>query len=197
MDDDLIVGLFRDRDENAIAEAKKRYEAYCMYIANNILTSRQDAEECVNDVLLAAWNSIPPQEPKNLKTYLGKLTRETAIDRFRMNTAKKRVNDEAVVPLDEIADVIGGFDVETEVEEAELSRLISKYLRSVNETKRNVFIRRYWYYDSVQMICERYGFKKSKVISILKRTRDDLAGYLRKEGYYFEKRNSKQDNRQH
>lgn len=196
MDDELIVRLFYDRDESAITEAKKRYESYCMYIACNILHSRQDAEECVNDALLAAWNSIPPQKPENLRSYLGKLIRETAIDRLRINTAKKRINDEAVLSLDEITEIIGGTDVESAVEEAELSRLISEFLRSQSETKRNVFIRRYWYYDSVQAICERYGFTKGKVLSILKRTRDELALYLRKEGYY-EKRNGKQDNRKH
>ena len=82
VNDKEIVQLFSERNEDAVSEAKKRYENYCMYIANNVLRNRQDAEECVNDALLSAWNSIPPNDPENLKTYLGKLVRETAINRY-------------------------------------------------------------------------------------------------------------------
>ena len=186
MDDYLIVKLFWDRDESAISEAKKQYDKYCMHIADNILQNPQDAEECVNDSLLDAWNSIPPQKPENLKTYLGKLVRRTAIDRLRINTAKKRITDGTLLSLEEISEIIGKSDVESSVEKAELTRLISKYLRSIDETKRNVFIRRYWYYDSIKSICERYGFTKNKVVLMLKRTREDLKEYLRKGGYYYD-----------
>ena len=184
MNDQAIVQKYWDRNEDAISDSKKQYEDYCLYIANNALHDRQDAEECLNDALLAAWNSIPPQKPENLKTYLGKLIHEIAIDRWRKNTRQKRIRSELVQSLDEIEEIVSGQNFDAEIEEAELSREISRYLYSISETKRNVFIRRYWYYDSIESICERYGFGKSKVLVMLKRTRDDLAQHLKKEGYF-------------
>ena len=183
MNDREIVGMFLDRNEDAIAEAKKEYEKYCLYIANNVLRDSGEAEECVLDALYAAWESIPPQRPENLRTYLGKLTREIAVDRRRMNTRKKRIRKDAVKSLDEIGEIAAGGDIGADLEEAELSRAISRFLYSIDEEKRNVFIRRYWHFDSVRSICGRYGFGKSKVLMMLKRTRDDLAAYLKKEGY--------------
>ncbi len=183
VNDKEIVQLFRERNEDAVSEAKKRYEDYCMYIANNVLHDRRDAEECFNDALLSAWNSIPPNDPENLKTYFGKLVRETAINRFKANNRQKRIKPEICQSLDEIAEIVSGGDVEEVIEGKELSVAISRFLYSVDETKRNVFIRRYWFYDPVDSICKRYGFGKSKVLMMLKRTRDDLAEYLKKEGF--------------
>ena len=184
MNDQAIVSMFWGRNEDAISESKKQYEDYCLYIANNVLHDRQDAEECLNDALLAVWNSIPPHTPDNLKTYIGKLIHEIAIDRWRKNNRKKRIRSELVQSLDEIEEIVSGQDFDEKIEEAELSREISRYLYSISETKRNVFIRRYWYYDSIETICERYGFGKSKVLVMLKRTRDDLAQHLKKEGFF-------------
>ena len=183
MDDKAIVLKFWDRDEDAVNESKKQYGDYCLYIANNVLHDRQDAEECVNDALFAAWNSIPPQKPENLKTYLGKLTREIAINRWKSNKRQKRIPSEITQSLDEIAEMVSGGDFEEELELTELSAEISRFLSYVDETKRNVFIRRYWHYDSIESICQRYGFGKSKVLMMLKRTRDDLARHLQKEGF--------------
>ena len=180
---DETVRKFRDRDEDAVAEAKARYGEYLLFIAGNILRDRRDADECVNDALLAAWDSIPPHEPENLKTYLGKLVREIAINRWKMNNRQKRVRSELTQSLDEIGEIVSGGDLDSVFEEAELARAISRFLRSVDETKRNVFIRRYWYYDPIDDICRRYGFKRSKVTMMLKRTRDALAEHLRKEGF--------------
>ena len=183
MNDQAIVQLFWDRNEDAISESKKQYEDYCMYIAENVLHSRQDSEECLNDALLAAWKSIPPQKPENLRTYLGKLIREIAIDRWKKNNRQKRIRSDICQSLDEIAEIVSGGDFDEEIEERELSHAISTFLSSIEETKRNVFIRRYWHYDSIDSICARYGFGKSKVLMMLKRTRDDLAQYLKKEGF--------------
>ena len=183
MEDQAIVTLFRERNEDAIVEAKKRYRDYCTYIAYNVLHDKQDAEECLNDMLLAAWNSIPPQNPENLRTYLGKLIHQIAIDRWKSSHRQKRISRENVQPFDEIAEIVSGGELDSRLEEAELSREISRYLYSVDQTKRNVFIRRYWYYDSISSICQRYGFGKSKVQMMLKRTRDGLAEHLRKEGF--------------
>lgn len=183
MNDSDIVNLFWARNEDAISESKKGYETYCLYIAQNLLNDRQDSEETLNDVLLAAWKSIPPQRPNNLKTYLGKLTREIAVDRLRKNGAKKRVPNEEISSLDELEELIGAYDVEQAVTESELSSLLSAFLRSIREDDRTIFIRRYWHYDSVKTICAKYGFGQSKVLVSLKRTRDKLALYLKKEGY--------------
>ena len=183
MKDDEIVDLFWKRDEHAITETQKVYGNYCMHIARNILFNEQDAEECFNSVLLAAWESIPPQKPQNLKTYLGRLARIISFDCVRKKNMKKRIPEEAVISMDELQDVFGSLDVESAVEEEELSRLISVFLRSCKEDDRNIFVRRYWYYDPVNEICTRYGFGKSKVTVSLKRTRDKLAQYLKGEGY--------------
>ena len=183
MNDDVFVRRFRDRNESVLADTKDLYGSYCHAIAWNILRDEQDAEECVNEALLAAWNSIPPQQPENLKIYLGKLSREIAIDRWRKKHAQKRIPASALLCLDELEEVVGTSQVETSVEVEALSRQISVFLRSLRETERNVFVRRYWYCDSVENICTRYGFGKSKVLMMLKRTRDRLAEYLKKEGY--------------
>ena len=184
MKDEVLVRRFLERDELALAEARTRYGAYCLAVARNICPEPGDAEECLNDALLATWNSIPPQEPEDLKTYLGKLTRERAIDRWREARAKKRTPPDGLVSLDELEDMIGENAVEEAVEYAELSRAISAFLYTVREAERNVFIRRYWYGDSVESICARTGYKKSRVLMMLKRTRDRLADRLRKEGYH-------------
>ncbi len=184
MNDDLLVQRFLRRDESALSTAREAYGRYCFSIAQNVLRNEEDSEEALNEALLAAWNSIPPQEPKNLKTYLGKLIREIAIDRLRKNHAQKRIPRGELLPLDELETLIGENQLEDTLEEAELSRIISGFLRAQKETERNVFIRRYWYYDSIEEICRRYGFGKSKVLMMLKRTRDRLAETLKKEGYF-------------
>ena len=183
MTDESIVISFWKRDEAALAESKKAYGRYCFYIAQKILNCTEDSEECLDDVLLAAWNSIPPQRPNNLKTYLGKITRETAIDMLRKRTAKKRVPSEAIVALDELEEIIGENDADLSMKEQELSKCISCFLRKLPQDDRIIFIRRYWYYDSIEDLCKRFDYGKSRVLMKLKRTRDKLAKYLEKEGY--------------
>ena len=182
MNDQAIVQRLLERDEDAISEAKKQYENYCMYIANNVLHDRQDSEECMNDALLAAWNSIPPQKPENLRTYLGKLIREIAINRWKKNTRQKRIRSEIIQSLDEMAEIVSGGDIETSIEENELSKEISKFLYSIDETKRNVFIRRYWYYDSVREIAADFGVNERSIATVLFRMRAQLKKELLKEG---------------
>ncbi|MBQ7500670.1 MAG: sigma-70 family RNA polymerase sigma factor [Clostridia bacterium] len=185
-DAELVEGLF-GRDEDVIGEIKRRYKDYCLYIARNILSNEEDAEECLNDVLLAAWNSIPPNRPKNLRTYLGKIMRESAIDRLRINKAGKRTAPGDVLPLDEFDFMIGSCGVQKDVESAELSGMINFFLGTLKDNERNIFIRRYWYFDPIESICTRYGFGKGKVKMTLKRTRDRLADFLKKEGYLYER----------
>ena len=187
MIDEELVGRLFARDEEVIGEIKSHIGDYCLYIARNILSSEQDCEECLNDVLLAAWNSIPPHRPKNLKTFLGKIMRETAIDRLRMNRAGKRVAPGDVLPLDEFEFTVGSSGVQSEIEASEFSDMITAFLGTLKETERNVFIRRYWYFDPIESISKRYGFAQGKVKMMLKRTRDRLAKYLEKEGYLHER----------
>ncbi len=182
MNDETLVARIYARDESAVGEAEARYAACCLAIARNVLPDRRDAEECLSDALLAAWNSIPPARPANLKTYLGKLIRDAAVDRWRKNHAAKR-SAPAIVPLEELEELIGKNEIDAALEEAELSRRLSAFLRTRREAERIVFLRRYWYYDSIEQICNRYGFGKSKVTVSLKRTRDKLAEHLKKEGY--------------
>ena len=187
MDDRSIVKKFYDRDESAISDTKRAYEGYCKRIANNILTDRRDCEECVNDALFAAWNSIPPNKPEHLKAYMGKLTREKALDMLRKNNAQKRIDQKTLVPFDELDETVGGNTVEDSVTSEELSRIISAFLLSQKASERKVFVRRYWYCDPISDICKRYGYGQSKVLMMLKRTRDKLAERLKKEGYLYEK----------
>lgn len=183
MNDKEIVGMFIERDEKAISESHGKYGNYLNYISYNVVYDKQDAEECVNDALLAAWNSIPPHKPENLKTYLGKLAKRIAVSRLRQNRASKRLPTEYAVSLDEIAEIAVDEDFDASITDEELSARISSFLRSLPESERNIFIRRYWYGDSIDNICERYGFGASKIKMTLKRTRDKLANILKKEGY--------------
>ena len=182
MTDREIVQLFRRRDEAAIEQAEQVYALYCRSIAARILSDATDVEECVNDVWLAAWNSIPPKEPERLATYLGKLSRNIAIDRVRASGAQKRRTERYALSLDELAEVIpDGNDPEQQVRAAELERAIGAFVRELPEAQRRVFLCRYWYLDSLAEIGERFGYSESKVKSLLHRTREKLRHYLQKE----------------
>jgi RNA polymerase sigma-70 factor (ECF subfamily) len=187
LNDEQTIKKFFDRDESALSDARLAYGDYCRSVANGILKDSRDSEECVNDTFFAAWNSIPPDRPENLKAYLGKLTRNGALDILRKNNAEKRIPSAALVPFDELEEATGEAMVEDQLTVSELSRIISDFLHSQKETERKVFIRRYWYCDSISDICARYGYGKSKVLMMLKRTRDKLAESLKKEGYTYEK----------
>lgn len=182
MTDREIVLLFRSRDETAIEQVQQAYTLYCLSIASRILSDAADAEECINDVWLAAWNSIPPNEPERLATYLGKLTRNIAIDRVRAKGAQKRCTEQYALSLDELDEIIPGGSVpETHVHAAELERAISAFVRDLPEAQRRVFLCRYWYLDSLAEIGKRFGYSESKVKSMLHRTREKLRNYLQKE----------------
>ena len=183
MDDERIVGLFWQRDEAAIAETKNKYEKYCFSIAYRILNDHEDAKECVNDVFLGAWNSIPPHRPEVLSTFLGKITRRIALKKVRSQSAAKRGGGEACVSFEELEECIpSGMAVDERLEEAELVRIIDSFLEGLTVTERRVFLRRYWFFDSIGEISKRYGFGNSRVKMILKRTRDKLRVRLKEEG---------------
>lgn len=182
MDDCRIVELYWNRSENAISETDTKYGAYCHKIAYNILTNKEDAEESVNDTYMAAWNSMPPHRPSILSSFLGKITRRISIDRWRARSAYKRGGGEIILALDELEECIADdLNVEKELERKELIRSFNRFLSSLPQTERSVFLCRYWYLDSIQDISEHFSFSQSKVTSMLHRTRIKLRRQLEKE----------------
>lgn len=183
MEDKQIIELYWKRDETAIVRCQERYGSYCGVIARNILQSPQDAEECVNDVWLAAWDSIPPQRPANLAAYLGKLTRNRAIDRWRSLHREKRGGDSIPLALEELAEVLPAEeDPERRLLGKELGRAVNGFLAGLSAKERNVFLCRYWYFDGIAAISAAFGYSPSKVKSMLHRTRKKLKSYLEQEG---------------
>lgn len=183
MKDEEIVELFWKRSEDAVEETQRAYKNYCGTIAFQIVGSREDAEECVNDALAAAWNSIPPQKPEDLKTYMGKLTREISISRRRRERAQKRTPGEYQVSLEEIGEVAADRDLIDELDSRALAEEISRFLWTLPEEQRDLFVRRYWYGDSIEAACRRFGIGQSKAKVSLKRTRDRLRDHLIQRGY--------------
>ena len=184
MDDANIVQLYWDRDEQAIPATSDKYGNYCASIARNILGNQEDAEECVNDTYLSAWNSMPPHRPNILSAYLGKITRNLSIKRFRHHTAGKRGGGTYPIVLDEIAELVSGIDsVEQEIDYRELVQTINAFLGRLPADKRNIFVCRYWYFDSISNIASRFGMTENHVSVMLNRLRLKLHNYLLKEGF--------------
>ena len=183
MEDAAIVALYWARDEQALAETATKFGAYCRKIADNILHSAQDVEECENDTWLAAWNSMPDNRPARLAPYLGRITRNLALDQLDKATAQKRGSGQTFAPLDELAECVAApGSVEDNFDATETGRLISEFLRTLPEETRNIFLRRYWYCDATADIAKRYGIGESKVRVTLHRMRTKLKAYLEKEG---------------
>ncbi len=185
MEDSRIVALFYARDERALSEVQEKYGAYCLKIALHILDNLQDAEECVNDTLLRAWESIPPANPRLLGAYLGKLARNISLDRYKAAHAAKREASLYVLSLDELAEYLPAGDATSPVppaDAAELGAAINRFLKGQRAEVRNVFILRYFHGDPVESIARRRGMSESKVKSMLHRTRGKLRKYLESEG---------------
>ena len=188
MEDQQIVDLYWERDERAIAESDAKYGRYCTQIALNILDNAQDAEECVNDTYLRAWNAIPPSRPTKLGAFLGKITRNLSLDRYKAKKTAKRGNSLFLVSLDELSECIpdgstgfgSGFDDETEARR--IGECINRFLRKQSGEVRDVFICRYFYSDSIGEIARRFGLSESKVKSMLHRARGKLKKLLESEG---------------
>ncbi len=181
MDDRSIVELYFARDERAIAETERKYGRLCHGIARRITGNEHDAEECVNDVYGGLWQAIPPERPHSLGAFAAKLARNIAIGRLKYNTAAKRSSD-AVISLSELEEIIPDAASFDRLEDGQIGRWISDFLRLESEETRNIFIRKYFYLDSVLEIAERHGFSESKVKSILFRTRNKLREYLNEKG---------------
>lgn len=182
MDDEQIVELFFARSEDAVRETDAKYGRLCFRIAQNILGRDADAEECVNDAYLCLWNAIPPQKPDDLTAYVSKIVRNVSLKRLRFNSAMKR-NIQTEVSLNELESILPDSMAESEVDDGQLGKLISAFLWRESESSRNVFIRKYFFFDSIHEIAERYSYSESKVKSTLFHTRRRLQNYLLKEGY--------------
>lgn len=184
MNDQAIIDLYFKRDESAITKTSDKYGAYLWKIAMNILRVKQDSEECVNDTYLSAWNKIPPTRPKNFLPYLGRMTRNISMDKLDYNTASKR-DRKKQTPLDELQDCVVSKQAmpEEEVSSKELGECISQFLREFDKEKRVIFIRRYWYSDSIKTIATMLNISESKTKMTLSRMRKKLQEYLVKEGY--------------
>ena len=183
MDDREIVDLYWERQESAIKESEKKYGGYCYSIANNILNSHEDSEECVSDTYIKAWNSIPPKKPEKLSVYLGKITRNLALDVFKRKSAQKRACAQTSLALEELQECIPSSQtVESEIDSRELTEHLNAFLKTLTDENRKIFLQRYWYILSVTEIAKENSFSESKVKMSLMRTRNNLKIFLEKEG---------------
>ncbi len=183
MEDKDIVALYFMRDQAAITETASKYGKCCHFVSYNILQSNEDAEECVNDTYLHTWNSVPPEKPQKLSTYLGKITRNLSINRYNGNKAQKRGGGQIDVALTELEECIScSDDAWDKVEEKILTQKLNGFLKTLPDLKRNIFVRRYWYLCSVNEIAAFYKISESKVKSVLFRLRNQLKKYLEGEG---------------
>lgn len=184
MEDKKIVELYWQRNEAAITETSAKYGNYCTAIAMNILDIIEDAEECVNDTYVNAWNSMPPHKPNVLKTFLGRITRNLSFNRYKHDRAEKRGGGEVEVVLSELGECVSGASsVEDELKRRELAKAIDDFLDSLSEKKRDIFVLRYWYSESVSKIAKQFNMKEGAVSMILNRLRADLRGYLYERGF--------------
>ena len=187
MDDSKIIELFYERSEQAIIELSKKYGSICRKAANNILNNKLDTEECVNDAFLVVWNTIPPQKPDRLLSYVCRIVRNLALKKYYENTAQRR-NSIYDIALDEISDCIpASFSVEDEIAAKEAAGLIDSFLESLDKQSRVMFVRRYWYADSIEELAELFHKSKHYVSVRLSRIRKALKQHLLEEGYPYEK----------
>ncbi len=184
MEDENIVRLYWERNEQAIAESSAKYGAYCGAIAGNILESHADAEECVSDTWLRAWQAMPPHRPALLSVFLGKITRNLAFDRYKQLRREKRGGGQMDAVLDELAECVSGADDPAKTCEArELAAEIDRFLLALPKDKRDLFLLRYWYADSIRRIAEKTGLSENSVSVSLSRVRASLKAHLHERGY--------------
>lgn len=184
MKDQQIVDLYWERKEDAIRQTEQKYGAYLSKVAYNILADFEDSQECVNDTYYAAWNSIPPNRPSVLLTYLCKITRQVSIDVFRKKNSTKRYASEYALSLEELGDSFSdGNTPELEFDAKLLDDAINAFVRALPKDVRNAFIGRYYFFDSLKDVAAYCGMSEAKAKSLLYRTRQKLKDHLVKEGF--------------
>ncbi len=181
MDDLKIIELYFQRNEQAIEETASKYGKLCHNIAYNILRSYEDSEECVNDTYIGVWNTVPPTRPNNFMGFVCKIARNLSLKRLEFKTREKRSAD-MLLSFEELAEILPDEGFAPNRSDEEIGLLISQFLREQTEISRNVFIRKYFFFDSIRDIAERYSFTESKVKNMLFYTRNKLRDYLIKEG---------------
>ena len=183
MNDNEIIGLYFSRAETAIGETDKKYGAYCRSVAFNILGSREDSEECVNDTYLKIWNAIPPKKPQHLGAFIARTARNCALDMRDRLSAAKRGGKNTASAFEELSECLpSGTDVEKQADDDELTAILDRFLGSLGYEKRMIFMKRYWHFYSVPEIANEMHISESKVKTTLFRTREKLKKYLEKEG---------------
>lgn len=184
MEDAEIIELFNRRDESAVGEVSRKYGRLCAAVCANILTNRQDVEECVNDTLLKAWEAIPPENPRILPAYLARIAKNAALNKYKLSHRDKRGGGEAASVLEELSSC--GFTespIEAEAERKEILAAINLFLEKLSPKKRRIFVKRYWYCDSVSEIAKSTGMTESNVSVTLNRTRKKLKDFLTERGF--------------
>ena len=177
-----IVLLLESRDETALLLLKERYSEYCYTIIYGILRDHGEAEEVLNDVWLRVWNSVPPAKPRCLRAYLAKVSRNIALDRVKFQGAKKR--RASTLPLEEIGEILPTKLSETE--QADLRDALNRFIKDLDTEEQRIFLRRYWYNETVEELAQAFHCSQSRITGILFRTRKKLRKFLKKEGYPYE-----------
>ena len=177
MDDNDIVELFWQRSEDALTECEYKYGSYCRTIAINILSNDGDADECVNDTWFRAWNAIPPARPSWLKGFLAKITRNLALDRYENSHSQKRGGGNIEIALEELAEIPA-----PEADSGEITKVINRFLRSESPENTDIFVKRYWFLQSIKEIAVEYGYNENRITSLLSRMRKRLRQNLESEG---------------
>lgn len=179
MDDLMIIELYFARNERAIKETDIKYGKLCFNVANNILSNDEDSEECVNDTYWSVWNAIPPTRPKNFVAFICRIVRNLSLKKLDFNFASKR-SQNVMVSFSELEEILPDNRINPDYGYEEIGKLISNFLQQEKEDARNVFIRKYYFFDSIKDITERYSFTESKVKNMLYHTRNKLREYLKK-----------------
>jgi len=185
MEDREIIALYWARSEEALSETARKYGRYCHSIARNILNNDEDAEECVSDAYLRAWNAIPPARPARLQTWLGKIVRNLSLNKWEKALAEKRGAGQLPLILDELAECIpDGPDGDAVTESILIKDVLDRFLEALPPGTRKIFVRRYWYMSSLKEIAEEYGISEGSAAVSLLRTRTKLRSVLEKEGIH-------------
>lgn len=184
MEDEQILDLFYERSEDAIEKVKEKYGPACMHLLRNLLFSEQDAEECTNDAYLALWNTIPPERPQPLLTYLLKIARNQGLRRITYNNAQRRSDCQSVAFEELESCLASGTTVEQALERKLLEEEVERFLRELPRQDRLLFLRRYWFCDGIDELAELFGYSKSKVKTKLFRLRGQLRQHLQQEGLF-------------
>ncbi len=187
MTDEQIIALFNERNELAITELNEKYRAYCWSVSYGILKNNEDTEECFNDMLNGVWKTIPPNHPDNLKSYCGRIIRNLSLNRLQASNAKKRGGALGTQSLDDLDFKIASSDsIDDKLFASEIKKIINDFLESLPKEKRIIFVRKYWYFDSIEKISKRMRLSSSNVKVILHRLRESLKTELKKGGFEIE-----------